>query len=827
MIHKNLCALVFITGAFFFISGATVYAGPVLLDENLTRINLSRHLEFFEDRGGKLTVEEVSSPDISGDFFTTDSQYPAFGYTDSAYWVRFRVTNTLSREYPWYLEFTYPSIDEVYLRVLDARGNVVLQKKGGDNFAFSERDLDYRKTVFSITEPADSTRWYYIQVKSTSSMNLFMYMWSPDELISAINFEQLALGVYYGAIIVMLLYNLFLFFSLRDNSFFYYVLFYLAFFFFQFSYNGLSFQYLWPNNPWWGNYSIPLFIFICIIFLIVFSISFLELKTYMPRTKNFLWVYMAVAAASIPSVFLGRYYFVIHYSILLTVVAIIVLFVISVVMLVKGYRPARFYIIAWSAFWVGSIMLALHYFNLIPVSGIILWGQQIASFMVLFLLALALADRINYMKNELEDLNINLENMVEDRTRELNDALITMEKKDRDIQIEFELAGNIQQGILPSTPFYYEGIKVEAFYQSMGKVGGDFYDIFSMKGGYLGVLIADASGHGMPAAFITALAKISFDEAIQRSLFPSDIFKQVNNELIETIKTDDFVTAFFIVISPTYEVFYSNASHQRALVLRKQDHRIDEWDTNGLFMGSMSMANGMYEDGQDQLSYGDRVLLYTDGITESKNIHDRKFGEVRLKELFLETASLSLAEAKDEIESAWKSFTREAEQVDDIAVVIVEIDPAYSMLIEYRDRGFSLLWQRKYAEAIAELTRALAINEKDERSHLYIGECYLKNGDYLKSIHHLKRFLVNNEVDANVWYHLALAHFNLGEFDSANNTARRASQLRNDFVDALVICGLSLKRLERSEEAGKIWRRVLEIDSNNEIARLELEQDGR
>ncbi len=794
----------------------------VRLTGDFSRIPLGPSLEVYEDTGGGLTIDEISSPGFSGEFSEIDTVYPGFGFTESVYWIRFTLLNLLSKEVPLYLEFSYPSLDEIYLYGLDERGEVTVKKRGGDSFPFSERDLDYRKIVFSLSEPAGAERHYYLRVKTSSSMNLTMFLWSPDDLVSSINFEQLALGAYYGAIIVMLLYNLFLFFSIRFRSFLYYVFFFLSFFFYQFSYNGLAFQYLWPENPWWANYSIPFFIFISIIMLLVFSISFLELRVFMPRTRKFLAGYFIVAAVSVPLIFTGEYMYIVNYAIFLSVFAIVILCVISVKMLFKGFRPARFYVIAWSAFWVGSMLLGLHYFTVLPTTGFILWVQQIASFMVLFLLALALADRINYMKQELEDLNVNLENMVEERTSELNETLITMEKKDREIQIEFELAGNIQQGILPSTPFYYEGIKVDAFYKSMGKVGGDFYDIFFMKGGYLGILIADASGHGMPAAFITALAKISFDEAIQRSLFPSDIFKQVNSELIETIKTDDFVTAFFVVISPSYEVFYSNASHQKALVLRKQGHGLDEWDTNGLFMGAMSMANGMYEDGQDQLTYGDRILLYTDGIIESKNIHGQKFGETRLKELFLETAALSITEAKDEIESAWKSFTLDAIKEDDVAVVLVEIDPAYSMLIEYRDRGFSLLWQGKYEEAIGELNRALAINEKDERSHLYIGECFLKNGDFEKSIRHLKRFLVNNEVDANVWYHLALAHFNLGHFESANATARRASQLRNDFVDALVICGLSLKRLEQPDEAAEIWRRVLEIDANNEIAKMEL-----
>ena len=381
----------------------------------------------------------------------------------------------------------------------------------------------------------------------------------------------------------------------------------------------MAFQYLWPDFPWWAKQSIPFWVFLSAIFAIQFLRYFLDTMHYVPTIDRVLKATILLFAAVMPVSFFADYTVTIIALIAMVMMMAIFLYVVSVKVLMLGNRAARMYIITWAAFWVGTLVFSLKLFGIIPDTFVTRWMLQISSLVQVILLSLALADKINFMTEKMETANENLEGKVQERTRELNRTLRIMERKDNEIQREFDLAGDIQHGLLPQTPYYHEGVKVVAYYRLMGKVGGDFYDIFQMKGGYLGVLIADVSGHGMPAAFITALAKISFAEAIQTSLFPADIFRHVNNELVKAIKTDDFVTAFFVVISPTCDVFYCNASHQMALVLRKDMMSIETWDTNGLFMGYSLDSNDMYEDGQNQLGYGDRILLYTDGIVSAVN----------------------------------------------------------------------------------------------------------------------------------------------------------------------------------------------------------------
>jgi len=821
--HCHIKTLVLLGAALLLFLPLAARAGkPVVLDKDLAGINIGRHLEILEDPAGKWGIHDVVSDGLSRSFRQSQDEFPVFGFTRSAYWARFTVANKTGQEIGWYLEVGHPQIERINIFMMDREGRLTEERASGDILPFSSREVPYFNAVFSFTEPEMSSRTCYVRCQTKGAMDLFLTVWSPAAFREHAGRMEVIFAIYYGAMLVMIIYNLFLFLSLWDRSYLYYVLYCLAFVVFQLCMNGLAFQYLWPDFPWWAKHSIPFWVLLTSIFAVQFLRYFLDTMHYVPAVDRVLKISSLVFAAAIPLSFFTDYTATIITLLGVVMMMAIFLYVIAVKVLMLGNRAARMYIITWAAFWIGTLIYSLKLIGIIPDTFVTRWMLQISSLAQVILLSLALADKINFMNEKMETVNENLEGKVQERTRELNKALRLMERKDNEIQREFDLAGDIQHGLLPQTPFYHEGVKVVAYYKLMGKVGGDFYDIFQMKGGYLGVLIADVSGHGMPAAFITALAKISFAEAIQTSLFPADIFRHVNNELVKAIKTDDFVTAFFAVISPTRDIFYCNASHQMALVLRKDMMSIETWDTNGLFMGYSLDSNDMYEDGQNQLGYGDRILLYTDGIVGAQNSRGAAFGERRLERLFVETASLSLEDARDLIVRECQEHIGDTPQSDDMTLVMVEIDPAYRDLVEYRDEAFKLMWHQHYQNAIPLLSKALAINPKDEQSHLFIGECYLKNGDYARAVEHLSLYVKNNEFDANVWFNLAWAHYCLDDYPATLKYASRATNLKGNFVDAMMLTALSLKKTGERREAQKVFEKVLSIDPDNDLAELEL-----
>ncbi len=796
-------------------------ADPFKLHPDMKGVSLGREIYVQEDREGKFSIDDILSPTRMQYFIKSRDEYHSFGFSLSSYWVRLPVKNTSWKHLKWYLEIGHPLFDEIDLyRVRD--GEVLSHRQAGRMFPFSKREVNFRKFIFTLKEEPLSQSDYFIRFKTKGTVEIHLFAWTPETLLEGISGEQLLVGLYYGAVLVMLIYNLFLFFSINDVSYLFYVLYYSSFFVFQASLSGLAGQYLWPESIWWNNYSLAFFILLSLIFAMNFCRAFLKLGDNIPRMNEVFLIVIIINVMLLPFSFFIGYALMIKIAMILGLLSALLITLAVSVTLYQGFKPARYYAIAWTFFWIGVVFFALKTFTVLPDTPLTRWGMQTASMLEIILISFGLADRINFLSREMEKINENLEMMVSERTEEMNNIMTELEKRDLEMQRELKLAADIQSGILPEMPFMHEGIRVDAYYSAMGQVGGDFYDIFQMQGGHLGILIADASGHGMPAAFLTAMAKISFSETIQTQLFPRDIFSHVNNELLETIQTDDFVTAFLMVIGPSYEVFYGNASHQLPMVLRYETGEVKEWDTNGLFMGAMEVANEMYEDGQDVLDYGDRVLLFTDGITEAQNRYEEVYGVERLKKLFADTMDLSISEAKERIMNDWSRFTAGLEQKDDVTLVIVEIDRNYRELVNYRELGFRYLSESRWDEAITELEKALEINSRDEKSHLYAGECYLYKKDYLRAEKHLQEYLSKNEIDANVWCHLAEAHYYLRDYPHAYETAQKALGFRKNFVRAMVICGMSLRQLHRTDEAYQMFKRILTLDEKNGVAKREI-----
>ncbi len=819
VIIKNILFFIIII---LLLAGSLSAASPVIINERVDELPLNPYLEIMKEGKKKYSLEDFKKKEISDMFVSSRNRNPLFTFSSAVYWFRFRVKNGMGSDFNWFLEISNPMLKNIHIYLLDDRGRITRREISGGDYPFSHKKIRHRNFVFNFTEKTGKEQVYYIRIQTEYFTNPSFTMYSAGTFHKVNDREQVALGIYFGALLVMVIYNLFIFFSLRDKSYLYYVLYYSVSLLFNLSLTGLAFRYLWPESTWWVTKSFPVYIFVLTILGIQFSRSFLELPRLIPEHDN---IFKGIAVISGILIFVSFFFdfpFILRTGISIMVISIALVFVAIYRIMNRKFRPARFLFFSLGFFCIGTLIYGLITITVIPDNFFSRAAYQAASLLEVVTITLGLADRINFKKKESENMRLILENLVNRRTDELNSALKEMKKKDRELQIELGLAANIQDGILPRMPYSARGINIDAFLSPMGKVSGDFYDIFQMSGGYLGVVAADVSGHGMPAAFITAMAKINFSEAIQNNLFPADIFREVNSALVDVIKTDDFLTAFFLVISPTYEIFYCNGSFLHPMLFRKKDFTIKKLDTNGLFLGSLLTANEMYEDGRDQLNYGDRILLFSDGIIESRNRNNEIFGEKRLRLLFLQTSHMSVSDARNRLVSEWKNFAENREQADDVSFVIIEIDPAYENLIKYRDEGFRFLTLGKIKEAIDILKLAVDIDSNDEKSHLYLGESYLKDRNYLKAVEHLNRYLKNNEIDANVWYHLAQAYFNLGNYTMANETALKAAKLRSDSADVLVLSGLSLRDLGQNREARKVWERLLSIEPNNQLALMEL-----
>ncbi|HKP57962.1 MAG TPA: 7TM diverse intracellular signaling domain-containing protein [Polyangiales bacterium] len=389
-----------------------------VLDRVMDGRMLGGHQAVFEDVDSRYTIEQVSRGAQGVSFKPTTSDAPAFGFSKAAAWLRFTVENPTTSTREWLLEFTYPHVDSIELYIPTANGGFE-RRASGDRRPFRERDLAYRNVVFRLKQPPGPAT-YYLRAQTTGSLILPLVAWTEESFIGHMNTQQPALWMFYGVMLAIALYNLFIFVSVHHVSYFYYVIHTLAYALFQFALNGLAYQYLWPNAVWWANQCMPVCISFAMFTGVQFHRNFLDLKHNLPRTdRTMRWLgTYATLATTLLSLFVP-YAIGIRMVVALGTAIIAAALYSAARLVLRRHRPAYFYGAAWGILLAGIMAYLLKTMNVLPTNFVTEWSIQIGASLESILLSLGLADRINVMRRDLQDLNVRLG----DNVQQLSTAL--------------------------------------------------------------------------------------------------------------------------------------------------------------------------------------------------------------------------------------------------------------------------------------------------------------------------------------------------------------------------------------------------------------------
>ena len=247
------------------------------------------------------------------------------------------------------------------------------------------------------------------------------------------------------------------------------------------------------------------------------------------------------------------------------------------------------------------------------------------------------------------------------------------------IQKELDIARRIQMSILPAHAPNSDDFCVATRYQPMTSVAGDFYEFLHGEDGGLGLLVADVSGHGVPAALIASMVKVAVQSQRHKQDDPASLLAGVNQALCGNAQ-NQFVTAAYVYLNPkSAELRYAAAGHPPMLLLR--DGAVIQTEENGLVMALMPSAN--YTCAVLRLRPGDRILLYTDGVLEATNSSEEEFGCERLSGLLKESAARSAEQAADSILDAVSAWT--VSQQDDLTIMICDYKEVPQSRVAQRD----------------------------------------------------------------------------------------------------------------------------------------------
>jgi diguanylate cyclase (GGDEF)-like protein len=401
-------------------------ATPVRLTDNFTHADVGRQLQVLEDPFGKLGLDDVRAPKAGQTWADHHSDNLNFGYSHSAFWLRGELINQATQQTDWLVGMRYPLLDYLDIYVVWPDGRVQ-HHASGDRRAFGSRDLDDRHFYFRLKLQAGDKVQLYARVQGQGSLQAPLEISTPQAQMQRAHREQLLLGIYSGALLAMLVYNLLLSISLRDGAHLYYVVYMAMFGMAQFALSGLAFQHLWPNKPNWGNEATPVFMGLAGWSLLLFSRNFLQLKRHAHRTDKVMQVLQWLFLAAVPATFVMPYAWPIKVVTTATFVVPAVWLLITARLLQQGVQQARYFLAAFGGLLLGSMLTSLHMFGLVPGNVLTEYGLQIGSLLEFTLLSFALAHRLKLAQDDNAQLQrahaAELESRVQARTHDLDQAM--------------------------------------------------------------------------------------------------------------------------------------------------------------------------------------------------------------------------------------------------------------------------------------------------------------------------------------------------------------------------------------------------------------------
>ncbi len=366
-------------------------------DSHARRMELSQFVDYWAEPAGPATLESVRNlPETRWQRNGKDSV--SLGYGDDVYWFRVNISNQGEASDPLFLEIGYPVLDHIEVYLVND-GEATERYVLGDKKPFHDRLIDHRNFLVPLTLSAGEELSVYIRVDTSSSMQVPLTLWDQSDYYVAEQSRSMFEGIYYGIVLVMILYNLFVYIAVGERSFLYYVGYISAMPLFLASLHGVSFQYLWPEATRWNDQAIIVFLNLVIVFGGAFSIRFLNVSRSNHPLMNRLTMALMVVAGSMAVLgILVPYRLMILPTILVAFLGCTGMLAMSIVRWVKKDPAARYYALAWVFMLFGGIVLALSKFTMLPRNLLTENATQVGSAIGVILLSVALADRLNKEK---------------------------------------------------------------------------------------------------------------------------------------------------------------------------------------------------------------------------------------------------------------------------------------------------------------------------------------------------------------------------------------------------------------------------------------------
>jgi hypothetical protein len=422
--------------------------------------NLNEHMfteadvAYLEDPKNQFTIDQVTGP-LHQKFIINKLFSPHNANVKSSYWIKIRIQDNQQSKKKWILEFFDQTTDYIEAYIPNTK-NVYERKLMGDQFAFHNRTLQHKNFEIFLENNSNATHDYYFKVRSSNHLNIIVVLRSIDHFIYYSLNEYLLFGFFYGMILVVTIYNLLMFFAMREGQYLAYIGYIASVGVYISCSDGIAFQYLWPDHPEWNTNAYGVALYSVIVWALVFTKMFLHTSSRHPRLNRVINSIIVVRTL----IFIAAFFF---YPVLfeyrwIEFMPLSVAFFAGVYSFVKGYKAARFFALAYGLLFLGFMIKIM--INMDPplINGTIIthYSITVSFWFEMWLLSFALGDKVRIIKDgkdralrriilqheenqKLKDkVNKELETEVVNRTGEINQQKLIIENQYNALQLANE-----------------------------------------------------------------------------------------------------------------------------------------------------------------------------------------------------------------------------------------------------------------------------------------------------------------------------------------------------------------------------------------------------
>ncbi len=425
----------------------TYGAKPIQITDEIRSVEVhNEYTDIFIDHSNEMTLEEViAKQEFDNDIPDYNSPFQA------AFWVRFKVKTDLSHQPKWVLEILDSRHNDIRLYVPDRKHKgQYIERKGGIDHGFSSRPYQHKNIVLDINLLRKSTDYYYLRVKSDVVGSMLFKLRSNQEFASYAFNEYYLLGMYYGILAIILIYNLFLYVSIKEGIYLFYVFYVIIWAYHSLIDDGIGYQYIWTDLAWVSELGFYIARPLLLIFFVLYCRQFLDTKNQSPPLDRLILILTGVY---IVFNIVNHFVQLEKVSTTLFMLPLFLIYYLSIKAYKAGYRPARYFILGNTFVLLGLLIRFFADFGVIDlitdnttVKIYAIYSRNIGFILEIMILSFALGDRFRFLKTREQEaqnqvieqlkeneqlsqkVNRELEEKVSERTVALNEKSQELEE---------------------------------------------------------------------------------------------------------------------------------------------------------------------------------------------------------------------------------------------------------------------------------------------------------------------------------------------------------------------------------------------------------------